>query len=998
MGRAGLLDKICDGYAGARTRGGFARFAPLAFRLTLVVLLAALALVAPARAAATPSVTGVSPSTGPAAGGDSVTISGSGFTGATAVNFGSAAASFTVLSDTQITATAPPGSGAVDITVTTPGGTSATGTSDVYKYFPSVTVVSPSAGPTTGGTTVTITGTGFTGATAVNFGSAAASFSVVSDTQITTTAPASAPGVVDVTVTGPAGTGPTSANDQYVYHAPASTGGSSPGANFVATGHDMDLHCSSDGTATGECDYFGRVARFVLNGSTKPLLILDKGMNEAVTAFTGQFPGHAYIEMDPSLPAFAALTAADFEQFGAMIVASDASCGGCDLNPSGGTEDSDAILAQKANIATAFNAGLGILALAGACHGSGTGSSCSNPNRYYEFVPVPLGGAAVSSPFTVTPVGISTFKFPDAATASTDANCCATHNSFSLPGPGSTLQVAETDNTKLAETLVAANASISSGSGGFTGAGPSPPTVAGVIPSSGPTSGGTTVTITGTGFTGATAVNFGPSTSTSFTVDSSGTSITAISPPGAPGTVSVSVTTPGGTSPTAGAGVFTYIAAPTVTGVSPGSGPDSGGTAVTITGTGFTGATAANFGSASATGVNVLDDSTITATAPPGSAGTVDVTVIGPAGTSAATSADSFTYVAASAPSVTTKASATPTSSTAGTLGASVNPNGLATSAHYEYGLDPSLRTTPGPLYDQRTPDQPLGSGTVPVPVAAALTGLIPNALYHARLAATNKDGTTFGPDVTFTTPADPVPTAPVVGKSLDVGPVSGIVFIRPPDGKLLALAADSNPLIKGQGFVPLTEARQIPAGSTIDARAGALRLISATGAQGKAAKTPVRGLRRRPVQGYPGPLWDLQGPDDAAAARRRLPGRPELLQVPGRQSTRRAHNEGKSGSSKPSTPATTTGTSAPKVATAPEPSAAPRGTPPRNAAAPSPSCTAAPSTSSTTPNAPPSPSTPDTATSPEPSTNRPQPAQSRRRGSPARADPGRQSCRPCHR
>ena len=56
-----------------------------------------------------------------------VTITGSGFTGATSVRFGSAgAASFSVASDSSITATAPPGSGAVGVTVTTPGGTSKT--------------------------------------------------------------------------------------------------------------------------------------------------------------------------------------------------------------------------------------------------------------------------------------------------------------------------------------------------------------------------------------------------------------------------------------------------------------------------------------------------------------------------------------------------------------------------------------------------------------------------------------------------------------------------------------------------------------------------------------------------------------------------------------------------------------------------------------------------------------------------------------------------------
>ena len=70
-------------------------------------------------------MTAVSPASGPAAGGTSVTITGTNLTGATAVNFGATpAATFTVNTATQITATSPAGSGTVNITVTTPAGTS----------------------------------------------------------------------------------------------------------------------------------------------------------------------------------------------------------------------------------------------------------------------------------------------------------------------------------------------------------------------------------------------------------------------------------------------------------------------------------------------------------------------------------------------------------------------------------------------------------------------------------------------------------------------------------------------------------------------------------------------------------------------------------------------------------------------------------------------------------------------------------------------------------
>ncbi len=94
------------------------------------------------------------------------------------------------------------------------------------------------------------------------------------------------------------------------------------------------------------------------------------------------------------------------------------------------------------------------------------------------------------------------------------------------------------------------------------------------------------------------------------------------------------------------AGTPAVAAPPTVTGLSPSSGPAAGGTSVTITGTGFTGATAVDFGTTAATDVVVVNDTTITADSPAGS-GVADVTVTTPVGTSATLPADQFTYIAA---------------------------------------------------------------------------------------------------------------------------------------------------------------------------------------------------------------------------------------------------------------------------------------------------------------------------------------------------------------
>jgi YVTN family beta-propeller protein len=91
--------------------------------------------------ASAPTVTGISPTSGPAVGGTAVTITGTNFTGATSVSFGGMAASFIVNSATSITATSPVGTGAVDVVVTN-SSASATGAADRFTYIPTLTLSS----------------------------------------------------------------------------------------------------------------------------------------------------------------------------------------------------------------------------------------------------------------------------------------------------------------------------------------------------------------------------------------------------------------------------------------------------------------------------------------------------------------------------------------------------------------------------------------------------------------------------------------------------------------------------------------------------------------------------------------------------------------------------------------------------------------------------------------------------------------------------------------
>lgn len=162
-------------------------------------------------AGATPVVSAIAPSSGPSTGGTTVTITGTGFGGATAVTFGaSPATGFTVNSATQITATAPAGTGTVDIRVTTAGGTSPTSAADQFTYVVAPAIPSLSINDVTqnegnsGGTafnfTVTLTSASASAVT-VNYATSNGSATAPSDYTATSGALTFAPGQITQTVT-----------------------------------------------------------------------------------------------------------------------------------------------------------------------------------------------------------------------------------------------------------------------------------------------------------------------------------------------------------------------------------------------------------------------------------------------------------------------------------------------------------------------------------------------------------------------------------------------------------------------------------------------------------------------------------------------------------------------------------------------------------------------------------------------------------------------------
>jgi hypothetical protein len=172
-----------------------------------------------------PTVSAISPSKGPTAGGITVTITGTNLSGAESVKFGSSEATITEDTATQIKVTAPSClAGALHITVITAGGTSATSAADEYTCVaaPTISSISPAKGPNEGANQIEITGLNLSAASKVEFGTTVvnAPFLSNSATKLKVKVPAHAAGKVDVRVTTVGGTSTIVPADEYTFLAP----------------------------------------------------------------------------------------------------------------------------------------------------------------------------------------------------------------------------------------------------------------------------------------------------------------------------------------------------------------------------------------------------------------------------------------------------------------------------------------------------------------------------------------------------------------------------------------------------------------------------------------------------------------------------------------------------------------------------------------------------------------------------------------------------------
>ncbi len=580
-----------------------------------------------------PTLTSISPASGPVTGGTSVTLSGSNFlTGAT-VTFGTIPSTFVaVVNSSTITATSPAAAaGIVNVTVTNPDGQSAT----LYG----VVLPLANAGFESGGSGWTFSGTG--SAAVVNNSAQAHTGNDFAQLN----SPASGKHPMFVAILG-------SGNSQYL---PVNPGD-------VITFGGWTSRVSGDGTAhwvlvVVDANKANPVYISTPNVSTSTWTLAQKNYTIPSTGAFIRFETEIFSNTVPAV--------ANFDD--AILVRTVLGGGFTYLNGVNldwiGPSSGPANLANPVSITgTSFTAG-SIVTFAGV---QATNVTVVNTTSITATTPaLPPGPAAVVvtslSGQVSTPVLTYVFNPPPSITAVAPATgSLSGGTSLSITGanflPGAHVTVGGLPGSNIVVTgsaITATTASHAAGAadvvvtnpdgqssiapGAYTFLQP-PPMITAFAPVSGSSNGGNTVVISGANFLPSPVVNFAgvPAMVTA----STSTSITVLTPGESPGAATVSVTNSDGQSGNAGAG-FNYVsptAAPTLSSISSLSGSTAGGASITLTGTNFVAGAGVTFGGMAASNVSVVNSGTITASTPPHSVGEVNVTVTNPDGQSASLS------------------------------------------------------------------------------------------------------------------------------------------------------------------------------------------------------------------------------------------------------------------------------------------------------------------------------------------------------------------------
>jgi Domain of unknown function (DUF5666)/IPT/TIG domain len=539
--------------------------------------------------------------------GSTVTLTGTGFTGTTAVRFNGTPATYTVLSDTSILATVPVGATTGTLTVTNSLGTVTSPLSFTVLAIPTISSFTPTSAAV--GATVTLTGTGFTGVTSVNFSGTPAAFAVLSNTSIAAVVPSGAT-TGTITVTNPTGSG-TSSGTFTVLTIPIISS-ISPSAGVVGgtvtltgTGFAGITAVRFNGTAASNFGYSVNLMTVTVpTGATTGTITVTNalGTGTSTAIFT-------VLTAAPTISSFTPTSGG----VGGTVTITGTNFSGASLVRFNSVSAVYSIISNTSITATVpSGASTGVISVTNAL---GTGTS----SGVFSVLTAPWVGS-----FTPTSgaVGTSVVLTGTSFTGAT---------SVTFNGTSGTYTVVSSTSIAATVPIGATSGTIAVTTPGGTGISSSIytvltlPTVNSFTPISGAV--GAAVTLTGSGFAGVTSVKFN-GTSAVYSILSN-TSMTATVPYGAT-TGTITVTNALGTG--SSSGVFNIYTGPTITSFTPTSGVV--GTTVNLTGTGFTGTTSVKFNGTSAS-YSIVSDTSITVTVPTGAtSGAITVTNPGGTGTS----------------------------------------------------------------------------------------------------------------------------------------------------------------------------------------------------------------------------------------------------------------------------------------------------------------------------------------------------------------------------
>ncbi|MFG2533252.1 beta strand repeat-containing protein [Streptomyces sp. NPDC048516] len=488
-----------------------------------------------------PVVTSVSPTQGAPAGGTNVTITGSGFTGATMVRFGPNGTTFVIVSDTQITAKTPAGTGTVQVTVTAPTGTSTQNVFFTYAPAPVLTTLTPTSGPTAGGNVVTITGTGLSGATAVKFGVNPGVVLTNTATQITVIAPAGA-GTVNVTVTTAGGTSNALAYTYVAVPVPAISS-LSPTSGPTGGGNVVTINGTNLSGATSVL-FGGSPATILTNTATQITVSAPAGtgtVNVTVSTAGGTSNALAYTYVAASVPALSSLSPTSGPTAGGNVV----TINGTNLSGASSVKFGS----NAATILTNTAGQITVIAPAGPPSAVNvtvtTAGGTSNPLPYF-YLAAPtlsdlsphLGPATGGNTVTVFGTNLTLTNAVNFGGNPATAITVVSDNQLTVTAPAGSGAVVVTVTTPGGTSTAA------TGNPYYTYLGA--PVLTSLIPSHGADVGGDAIVLGGSNLTYTDAVFFG-GVPASFSAISD-TQVVATSPGGAPGTVNVVAHTPAGNS------------------------------------------------------------------------------------------------------------------------------------------------------------------------------------------------------------------------------------------------------------------------------------------------------------------------------------------------------------------------------------------------------------------------------------------------------------------